>query len=193
MNGVDWVRFFTLVGEAVLALSIYAGVGHLLPVFWVLHTLRVTRTSDAVHLRGTDFLVTMMSGFALCGVPFILVALGVAPWLALGASLVTWFGFRVHVQVTRTNTLVLRTFAFAIPWSVRTYARSPRAFVDGWGDFLDPEALYVGFVNDEQGERIELGWSHKDSGERCKEVADDFNGAVGELRKEPPTGGGPYR
>ncbi len=178
MGGVNGI--VAGIGWAVAAAGAYSAGGYLVPFLFALSTLRIKKNGAGVDLVGADAKAMLSSGFLLWTVPPLLLMWGTTPMLVAGAaSLVTWFGFRLTVEVTVTRTEVVRKLAYVIPWSRRTHREPPRAFTDGWGDFADPEALNLGFRDGES--KLVLAWGDKYSGTRCEDAAADFNAAVADL------------
>lgn len=162
------------------ALLLYLQGGAILAFVYALGTVRVRRRPAAVRITGADPWPMTCAGFGLWLVPvaFSVVGLG-SPWLGVAAAVGLWFGFRVEVRVTAAGTRVVRRFAFVVPWCWRRHPGRPHAFVDGWGDFMDPEALHIGFPAARR--TLELGWSHKGSGHRAEDLAGAINAAVAAL------------
>lgn len=172
----------TAVSLIIFALTIFVPFGAILPFLLSLRSIRIKRRDGSLCLAGLDPAPMVWAGFFLCAVCGFSATWG---WEAVlptvGASLVLWFGFRLRVRVSAERTRVVRSFAYVIPWSWRGYDEAPTVFVDGWGDFMDPEALHLGF--EEEGTSIELAWGDKSTAGRCEELAAEFNEVVRELMR----------
>lgn len=141
--------------------------------------IRVRATHNRVRLRALDASAMFYSGFVLSGPGVaVLVAVTGSVALAILLTLFLWLGFRLNLVVTNNGVTVTRRFLYLIPWWFRRRANAaqPTAFVDGWGDFADPEALHV--VLWEDGPSLELAWGDANSGDKCEDLAREFNAAV---------------
>ena len=167
---------------AMLLLGGYAAGGGYFPFVFGLRRVRIAAGPSFVRLTGIDAPAMFNSGYVVWALPGLLLIFGTTAAIAGGAVvLVLWFGFRLTVEVTPTQTRVVRTAAFIIPWSTRRHAEPARANVDGWGDFMAPEALVLDFADEKH--RLELGWADRTSGKRCENLAAEFNAAVAALAK----------
>lgn len=172
----------TALSWAILVLLGYANGGGIMPFLLALRSIRIKKAGRTVGLTAMDAMPMAMTGFGLWAVPPLLL-LWSTGYAVIGgvAAVVVWFGFRLSIQVAPEGTRVIRTFAFVIPWTWRSYREVPHAFTDGWGDFADPES-----INIEVGEgkrKIEVAWGDKWSSTRCDDLAAKFNDAVAALSR----------
>ncbi len=174
----------SVVGALVTMLLPYASGGPIFTYLFATGTLRVRATGCGVRITGADPAPMCALGIILAVPVAVLTAWGAkAALLGGAAALVTWFGCRLRVDVTSERTVVVRTFAFVVPWSWRSYGEAPHAFTDGWGDFADPLALHLDLG---KGERdIELGWGGQGT-PSCDDLAARINEGIAGL---PPPGG----
>jgi hypothetical protein len=179
MRGVD-LDFNTVamvIGFVLLALGIYTQVAGLVSFAYALRTVRIRTGNQTIWLNCADARAMFRVGFLSWSLPALLIPWGLWPVAAaVAASLALWPGFRLTVRVTATGSVVLRRFLYVVPWKRQLYARAPRAFTDGWGDEMDPEAINIDFGDAES--RIELAWGDSSSGTRCDDLAAAFNRAV---------------
>lgn len=139
-------------------------------------SMRVRTPRGRVELVGLDafaILAILSATPVAVGIGALVAALfgaGHAPLVVVGAvGLALAASSRIRVRVTENSAVLERRFAW-VTWRRRPISGA-RAYYDGWGDFMDPEALYV--------DGVELGWVSKDADET---VADRFNEAVDRLR-----------
>ena len=85
---------------------------------------------------------------------------------AIVAGALFWTSLRVRIEGDGAHSRLCRYVLWGIPWRWHEAAEPIAAWTDGWGDFMDPEALHarVGEVE------LELGWSHRGSGRRADEI-----------------------
>ncbi|MEM6532016.1 MAG: hypothetical protein AAF654_05300 [Myxococcota bacterium] len=91
--------------------------------------------------------------------------------------------FRIRVEVDGDQASVKRCALWRWAWK-RTPLREPYAWVDGWGDWLDPEALWIGERSDawdRSDASFEIGWGTCYSADMADRQADAFNAAVAEI------------
>ena len=170
-----------------VALGLYLRFGFL-SFLLGLRTIRLEKTPETLRLTAMDGAPNACwAAFSVGSLPLVLIWDLEAGLIVAAASLVVWLGFRVRICVNEEGARVVRTFAYIIPWSWRVYDEMPMAFVDGWGDFMDPEALYLGFEGG--GSCLELGWGDRSTADRCEALAAEFNDAVRWVR-EPGVGEG---
>lgn len=168
---------FWVFGGAFAVLHLYAAGGILFPFLLATRKLRVRVATRAVVLTGIDPGAMAVSAFGIGIFPAIF-----APFGGWGAGLGTLLGLlaclgaRLRVHITPVGTTVVRTVLFVVPWSWRSYASPPSAFVDGWGDFSDPLSLQVAL----DGDALELGWGGKVT-PSCEALADRINAAIAAL------------
>ncbi len=150
-------------------------------------SLRVRRRIERVDLVGFDGYAAVL---LIVASPLVAIGLGVigavlgwqdAPfawvlvgWFALAASC------RVRIRAMTYGTYHERFVAF-VRWRHRRL-RESTAFYDGWGDFMDPEALHI--------DDVELGWVGRNGD---NSLADRFNDAVAQIRGDPRGGGATTR
>ena len=186
------MAFFTHLVSLVAVLVFVAPAAQplwLLAMCGALSSAEVRRFSDRVELRSLD-------GVA-CGVALLLAAVG-APllWFSLRAvdvsipctllacalPFVTAHGCRVRLRVRSDSAECVRKVLWLVPWR-RVALANPCAWVDGWGDFSDPEALYVGEAGYAEGSyQLELAWGSAGSGDRAEQLVAELDRAVRELR-----------
>lgn len=161
----------------------------MMAMFGALSSIEIRRTQGRVELTSLD-------GFT-CGVALLITAAGSALlWVvgrALDASVLCMLiacamlfasalGCRVRLSVEAGSAECVRKVLWVVPWR-RARLGSVVAWVDGWGDFSDPEALHVGEAGyEEESYRLELAWGSAGSGDRAERLAEELNRAVRELR-----------
>lgn len=166
---------FGLFSAGVVGLSLYTGGAGLIPFCMGLGTVRVDRDARGLRLRAIDAEAIHVVGYVLFAVVPMLLALGVVAFvIGVVASLVGCAGLRVDVRSDGRVTRISRRFCWVIPWRDARFEGLPDAFVDGWGDFADPAALYVAGRGGE--DRIELGWSHRGNEGRADALAAEIVG-----------------
>ncbi len=140
-----------------------------------------TSTGARVSLSGIDPTAIAVSSFGIGIFPAIFAPFGSwGAWVGVVVGAVLCgFGCRLRVHATPARTTVVRTVLFVVPWRWRSYASPPSAFVDGWGDFSDPESLQLAFDGEE--EPLELGWGG-DPGPSCDALAARINEAMASLQ-----------
>ncbi|MEL6547147.1 MAG: hypothetical protein AAFQ82_21150 [Myxococcota bacterium] len=180
--------WFAAVSGVALLLYGFSGVQGVTEAVAGLRSVRVHSQRNRAVLRAWDWglaerlqpvawasLAVSIGSVALLG--------GWAGALVLVCALIPW-SYRLEVRVDATSAVVKRTI-LGWAWS-QTALHRPYAWVDGWGDFLDPEALWLGERGDSferEPRSFELGWSSCYSGERANDLADRFNRAVAELQR----------
>lgn len=163
-----------------------------------LKSIRIRREADRVLLSSLDGVVFggWLVGAAVGSMVIwwvdraydvpVLTLLGACAGLFLLAS-----GCRVRLSVGARSAVCYRLVFWVIPWRRARFANVV-AWLDGWGDILDPEAFYVGCgrsqLEEHDGFSVELGWSGAQSGDLAERLAQDFNSAVRELRARPGLG-----
>lgn len=173
---------FWLFGSAATVLSIYASGGILFPFLLATRRLRLRVAKTRVVLSGIDPGAMAVSGLTIGIFPAILAPFGSwGAWVGVLVGLVfCGFGCRLRVHATPTQTTVVRTVCFVVPWRWRSYASPPSAFVDGWGDFSDPLSLQLAF--DGEAGALELGWGGKET-PSCDALAARINDAMASLQR----------
>jgi hypothetical protein len=172
---------FWLFGSAATVLSIYASGGILFPFLLATRRLRLRVAKTRVVLSGIDPGAMAVSGLTIGIFPAILAPFGSGgAWVGVLVGAVVCFGCRLRVHATPTQTTVVRTVCFVVPWCWRSYASPPSAFVDGWGDYCDPKSLQLAFYGEE--EPLELGWGG-DPGPACDALAARINEAMAALQR----------
>lgn len=163
----------------VALLCAYAGGGAILPFLFATGTLRVRAKRDSVRLTGGDAGAMVFLALPMGSLSALLSGWSLQAGMLSGSlALLCWFGCRLTVHVTPHRTRTIRMVAFFIPWSWRTDKEPPFAFTEGWGDILDPLALFLEF---EKGARkMEVAWEGKGS-PSCDDFATKFNAAVDTL------------
>lgn len=157
----------------------------------VLRAVRVESSRRLLVLSGYD-IASATQGLLGVWVGFAVIFLALfalhAPWWLYGTALVpaaALFGCRVQVRVTATTACIERRVLWWWVWRRQSLAE-PQAWVDGWGDVLDPEVLNVGqrWSLENDGVSVELGWSSANSGDLAERLASEFNSGVRMLRSE---------
>lgn len=113
--------------------------------------------------------VGLLAGWSYWPVPFALVLFA--------------HGSQVRAEVEPDGARLERRLLWIWAWRSRPL-QEPFAWVDGWGDELDPEALWVGERADgwkRESASMELGWSTCYSGDLADRRAAEFNAAVARL------------
>lgn len=165
-------------------LTAYGSGGVFVPFLFATGRLRLRSDGSSVCLKGLDPVPMLWLGPVLGVIPALFSSLGTFGMLGGGAlALVTWFGCRVRVRVTDGRTRVVRTVAYLLPWSWRTYRSVPNAYADGWGDFADPSALYLEL--DGGARTIELGWGGRGT-PSCDDLAANITRAIAALHDSRP-------
>lgn len=186
------VSWTSAIGISLTLLMAYMQGAFCIPFLYGLGAVRIRADGRLVVLGGLDAAVSSWAGVALCVLAAVGISAGVVPGVVTSVlALVVWFGFRVDVRVDAVRTRVVRTFLYAVPWNVRRYGGDVEALADGWGDEMDPRALYVQL--DRGATKIELAWEGRDASRRAHDLAAEFNRAVANLK--PATRGTvhPYR
>ncbi len=166
--------------QVVLLLSMFGT--YLVEVMYVpfllgLYSVRLRFTVDRLWLTGFDPEASMWAGFAIWPLATLGFHWGASVgWISLLGAALLWLSFRVRVRVSPRGTWMLRCLAWVIPWRIRHTSTTPLASVDGWGDFMDPEALWL--ADTDGGWTLQLGWSNARSGDRATELARAINRAV---------------
>lgn len=183
-DAVLWL-VLDLAGAELLVLMAYVQGAYMLPFLLARSTIRIQRRRSAVRLKGLDPAAMIVSGLVLWPIPVMLLARGAAMvMLGVAVTLALWLGCRLTVQITVTQTRVVRRLFYVIPWARRTYLGQGHAFTDGWGDWADPEALHVELG----GRSLELAWGDRGSGTRCSDLAEALNAEVAALAPEAAHG-----
>lgn len=159
-----------LVGAAIMGLTVYTGGAGLIPFFVGVRSVRVSEGATQLRVTASDAEASHVCGYvAFAIVPGLLVLGFVSFAIGVLASLLLWASLRVVVTCDGRETLITRRVLWVVPWRSRRSVGRPDAFVDGWGDFADPAALYLASPCD--GDRLELGWSHKGNEGRAEALA----------------------
>ena len=178
----------TIVGglcTSLLSLGLYAQAGGYIPFLLGLSSLRMVDAPDAgLDLRAVDAETMCRTGWLLWALPGLAAPLGWAALLVWSVALaVLWGSFRLRLRAVATETTLRRYLLWIVPWRTRRAPGTPSFYVDGWGDFADPEALHValpgGLGN------VEPAWSSAQSGRLAEQLVAE---AGKRLASPGPTG-----
>ncbi|MFZ5446289.1 MAG: hypothetical protein ACOZQL_40250 [Myxococcota bacterium] len=153
-------------GSAALAGALFGLQGwalglSMVPWFSALRSLVVVRGGERLTLRGLDASAISTAGWLLSCAPA-LAGFGLpAAAFASGCALVLALSFRLRVDATPSRTIVRRYFLWIVRWRRVEHPGGATAFVDGWGDFADPESISLRF---ESGRSFELAWVSRGEG-----------------------------
>lgn len=136
---------------------------------------------EPTELRGLDAFGVLGWLVATCALPLVLGLVGAylhwpPPFLVATLVAATLaLGCRVRVRRTDGAWRLERYFLFVVRWRTVRLER-PVAHVDGWGDFLDPEAFHI--ADDARPDvTFELAWGSR-NGPDLDALAERFNERV---------------
>ena len=151
-----------------------------------LKSVRLHVSKDKSRISAADGLaMTALYVPAILIVVVTFVFLGLSRWSLLVTTFMVLVlaGSRVDIEIAGGRVLVARKLFFAVAWHRRALFEAS-AWVDGWGDWLDPEGLYIG----DEVYCYELGWSGANSGELACKLAYRINSVLAGARKRERRG-----
>lgn len=164
----------------------YAAGGLFVPYLLALNRVRIEAKDESVRISGVDPGPMAFCGFVALTLTWWAWRWGVVAFALTGAvSLVTLSSLRVTLTATRGLTTLRRTVLYVVPWRTWRGLGPPRAVVDGWGDWFDPETLMVRMTVRDREKTVELGWGSRSSAGTCSALAEAINRSLEGL--SPPS------
>ena len=155
-----------------------AGLG-ILPFWGSSFFLKMRGHSNRVRISALDFSPCYFLGIATG--PAIICVLFLDGWafiFSILGVLFFWLSPRVRISIRPNRTIIYRTIFLVIPWFYKSYKGRPELFADGWGDWIDPEAIHLAIDTCD----IELCWTSSD--EQAVQIVEDYRALISKYLKK---------
>jgi hypothetical protein len=167
-------KWILIAGLFVGGMSLYVAVAALWPYVFAFSRLKIETSVTQVTVKTVDANVMFNLGFVVFPLSFVPFSLGIF-WGIIGliVGIMVWtLGSTIEIQVSKLESKVIHRFLF-FTWKTQGFKEVPVAFIDGWGDFIDPEAVNIRFGKNE---RVELAWVSR--GQSGQHFVAQFNDAI---------------